>query len=299
MLENFRMILGRVKPTLIKATLGAVAVLGVLAEIFDPVGEFLKRSSFLGGSFVALVALIIFDAISESGDTENDHGIHLVSEVEDLRGYVEVAFESKEVCIDFSGFTMETLLLALRPALRRLADSRSHNRSIRIRAALAHLDSPMNLPSGLTPARESSNRFPAGLQHFEDSPLVRERAREIRERSVGWLQRLIASAQQTNPHLRVECEIRESPVGPAFKLCLINNEVAFFGLYGISDVEISEHFHVLDVSTFRDTPGGLTLVGWSRNSRSASVRKIFGHYSEWFENLWGKLEYMSPPSRSS
>ncbi|MER6126702.1 hypothetical protein ABT173_29655 [Streptomyces sp. NPDC001795] len=297
--ENFRRILGRVKPILIKATLGAVAVLGVLAEIFEPVGDFLKRSSFLGGSFIALVALIIFDAISESSDAAGDDGVYLVSRVEDLRDHVELAFDSKEVRIDFSGFTMESLLLALRPALGRLGDSRSHNRSIRIRVALAHLDAPMNFPSGLRPARESPNGSPAGLQYFEDSPLVRERAREIRERSVAWMRNLIASAQQANPHLRVECEVRESPVGPAFKLCLINNEVAFFGLYGISDVEISEQFRMLDVSAFRDAPGGLSLVGWSRNSRSESVRKVFDHYSEWFENLWGMLDYVSPPSRNS
>ncbi|MXM64903.1 hypothetical protein GR925_15985 [Streptomyces sp. HUCO-GS316] len=107
-----------------KSSLVVVAGLGVTAEIFDSLGDFLKGSDFLAGSFVAIVALIILDAVSDLGEAPDDDGVYLLSEVEDLRDYVRRAFESKEVRIDFSGFTMETLLMALRPTLTRLGESR-------------------------------------------------------------------------------------------------------------------------------------------------------------------------------
>jgi hypothetical protein len=285
----------------VKSSLAAVAVLGVAAEMIDPLGDFLKHRNFLGGSFVALVALIIFDTVSDPGATPDNDGLYLVSAVEDLRGYVQSAFESKEVRIDFSGFTMETLLYALRPALASLGESRTNNRVLKIRAAVAHMDAPMNLPSRLVPG-VNSNGAPIQSQHFEDSPVVRERAREIKERNVGWLQHLFDGAQQMNPQLRVECEIRESPLGPAFKLLVINDEIALLGLYGINDAEFrfgGERLRILDPYAFRPAGGGLYFIGWGRRSRSKNIRKIFEHYSEWFENLWGILEYVSPvPSTS-
>ncbi|GAA3794514.1 hypothetical protein [Streptomyces phyllanthi] len=283
-----------------KASLVVVAGLGIAAEVFDPLGDFLKGSDFLGGSFVAIVALIILDAVSDLGAAPEDDGIYLLSEVEDLRDYVQRAFESKEVRIDFSGFTMETLLMALRPALTRLGESRGSNRSIRIRVAVAHLDAPMNLPSRLVPGEEP-NGSPARSRHFEDSPLVRERGRGTKERSVRWLQQLIDGARHMNPQMRIEFEVRESPVGPAFKLFVINDEVALFGLYGINDVEVShggERLRILDPYAFRPAGGDLYLLGWDRRSRSQSVRKSFDHYSQWFESLWAILEYVSPTSRT-
>ncbi|MFD8422686.1 hypothetical protein [Streptomyces sp. NPDC059668] len=95
--------------------------------------------------------------------------------------------------------------------------------------------------------------------------------------------------------------MRESPVGPAFKLFVINDEIALLGLYGIDDVEVIHdggQLRVLDPYAFRPAGGGLYLLGWGRLSRSKSIRKIFEHYSEWFESLWGILEYVSPTSRT-
>ncbi|MER5917869.1 hypothetical protein ABT124_48235 [Streptomyces sp. NPDC001982] len=298
LLADFRRVLARVKPVLVKSSLAVVAVLGVAAEIVDPLGDFLKRSNFLGGSFIALVALIIFDAVSDPGAAPDDDGLYLLSAVEDLLDYVQPAFDSKEVRIDFSGFTMETLVMALRPALTGLGESRAKNRVLRIRAAVAHVDAPMNLPSRLVPGM-NSNGSPIQSQHFEDSPFARERAREMQERNMGWLQHLIDGAQQMNPQLRIECEIRESPLGPALKLLVINDEIALLGLYGINDVEVlsgGERLRILDPYAFRPAGGGLYFLGWDRRSRSKSIRKIFEHYSEWFENLWGILEYVSPAS---
>lgn len=300
LLVEFRRVLTRVKPVLVKSSLAVAAALGVAAEVVGPLGDFLKRSNFLGGSFVALVALIIFDAVSDPGATLDDDGVYLLSEVEELRDCIQHAFESKEVRIDFSGFTMETLLMALRPALTSLGENRAKNRVLRIRVAVAHLDAPMNLPSRLVPGT-NTNGPPAQSQRFEDSPVVRERVKGIKEGNVRWLRQLIDRAQQTNPQLRIQCEIRESPVGPAFKLLVINDEIALLGLYGIDDVEVFHgggQLRMLDPYAFRPAGGGLYLLGWGRRSRSKSIRKIFEHYSEWFESLWGILEYVSPTSRT-
>lgn len=300
LLADFRRVLARVKPVLVKSSLAVAAALGVAAEVVDPLGDFLKRSNFLGGSFIALVALIIFDAVSDPGAVPDNDGIYLLSEVEELRDYIKRAFESKEVRIDFSGFTMETLLMALRPALTSLGESRAKNRVLRIRAAVAYLDAPMNLPSRLVPGTDS-NGSPTQSQHFEDSPVARERVRGIKEGNARWLRQLIDRAQQTNPQLRIECEIRESPVGPAFKLFVINDEIALLGLYGIGDVEVFHgegRLRILDPYAWRPAGGGLYLLGWDRRSRSKGSRKIFEHYSEWFESLWEILDYVSPASRT-
>lgn len=131
---------------------------------------------------------------------------------------------------------MESLVATLRPALRQMGNTRVRNRSIRIRAMIAYLDAPMNLPSVLVPI---SDPEPASrARNVEDSPALRGKIQsEITGRSKRRLRQLLYDAREMNPQLHISCELRESPVDPAFKLCILNDEVALLGLYGIKGSE--------------------------------------------------------------
>ncbi|MFG3290262.1 hypothetical protein ACGF3G_15845 [Streptomyces sp. NPDC048179] len=286
------------KPTIVKSVLGVAAALGVAAEIFEPLGDFLERSHFLGSSLLALVALVIFDAISDPSEATEDSETCVLAEVEEMREHVANAFKARDVHIDFSGFTMESLVVAIRPALRRMGNTRAKNRTLRIRVAIAHMDSPMNLPSSIVSINAPGGRI-GGIRHFEDSPILREKIRnEITGRSRRRLQELLNAAQEMNPNLQIDCEIRESPLGPAFKLYVLNDEMALLGLYGIKETELSHdgaHQKILDSSSFRAAPGGVNMIAWSRRSSVEVNRKIFEHCAEWFDRLWDLLGRVSPP----
>jgi hypothetical protein len=94
--------LARIKPTIVRWILGVAAALGVSAEVFEPLGNLLERSRFLGSSLLALVALVIFDAISHPPESTEGTGTHLLAEVEEIREHVTNAFKARDVRIDFS-----------------------------------------------------------------------------------------------------------------------------------------------------------------------------------------------------
>lgn len=286
------------KPRLIKYLLATVAVLGVTAQLVDPVGDALKQQSFLGGSFAAFVALVLFDAISGSEQQQQDiPGVHVLSDVEDLREPVQEAFEAPDVRIDFSGYTMETLLTALRPNLRRLGESKATTRSLNLRVIVVHLDAPMNLPGALHPALNADGTD-GGMLTFSDSPENRERMRvEFTERNRTELGRLLERARLKNPHMAINCEIRESPHSPTSKLYIFNDEKVYYGAYGIKENVFERQgvqHRILDTGGFRIRHGSAKLIGWDKRSPAESTRMIADYHSAWFENLWGILEHVVP-----
>jgi hypothetical protein len=156
----------------------------------------------------------------------------------------------------------------------------------------------MNLPSTLVTFSEPETHV-IDAQHFENSSHLREKiCSEITERSRRRLQELLNIAHEMNPQLQISCEIRESPpLGPAFKLYALNDEMAILGLYGLKE---SEFFHdgvnqrMLDSSSFGAAPGGVNMIAWSRRSSTEANRRIFEHYAEWFDHLWELLGRVSP-----
>ncbi|MER6630812.1 hypothetical protein ABT301_21780 [Streptomyces sp. NPDC000987] len=294
--EHIRHALTSWKPRIVKALLAFVAALGIAAETIAPIGNALKGQEFLGGSFAALVALILFDAVGESGQKDVS-GVYVLADLDDLNASVREAFEARQVRIDFSGFSMETLLELLRPHLNRLGSRRVHTQELALRLIVAHLNLPLSLPGKLEAAPENSG-YPAGTLLFRDSPENRQRIREEFTRP-NWmrLKRLLDLVHEQNPHIAISCEVRESPQVPERKLYILNQEKVFSVPYGIREASVEwrgETFQILDTEGFGLIYGNARIIGWDRRSTSRSTREIAEHHMEWHRNLWDKLEYIKP-----
>ncbi|MFG2886598.1 hypothetical protein ACGFYV_30580 [Streptomyces sp. NPDC048297] len=295
-LELLRTTLSGWKPRIVRWLLGLVALLGVAAEVIDPLGDALKGQQLLGGSFAALMALILFDAIGESEPKEVS-GVHVFAKEDELHAAFREAFTSRVVRIDFSGFTMQTLLAALRAPLETMADNEVHTVELKLYIIIAHTNLPMGLPGGLAEvpgSSESGHR----MYYFRDGPENRERMRD-RFTTENWntLREWLEAVHRRNPRIIISCEIRESPQIPERKLYILNQETVFSTPYGIKhrEIEWKEKTHqILDAEGYAPLYGRARYVGWDLRSTALSTRQIAEHHMECHRNLWEKLADIKP-----
>ncbi|MCF1598563.1 hypothetical protein [Streptomyces muensis] len=285
------------KPRIVKVILASVAALAIAAEVIDPLGNFLKGQGFLGGSFAALIALILFDAISDSGSRPGADGVYVMATWHDLFDPMRKTFDARHVRIDFSGFTMETLLTLLRPSLQRLADEEVHTQELTLRIIVAHLNRPMSLPGKLEAAPAGAGH-PVGTLYFTDSVENRERMRDDYTKP-NWddLKGLLDRVRERNPRITITCEVRESPQIPERKLYIFNQEKVFQQPYGINERTKSwrgNDLHILDTEGFGPRYGRARVLGWDIRSSSRDTQEIAEHHMEWHRNLWETLEYIKP-----
>ncbi len=284
--------LADLKPRLVKWLLSSVAVLGVAAELIDPVGDALQGQQFLGGSFAAVVALILFDAISDTGEREGS-GVDVLSTLSELNGPVNEAFQEPHVDIYFSGFTMETLYGLIRDPLMGVADGTIRPKRVTLRIIVAHLDLPMNLPGALSPHPDESGRLV-----FGDSEDNRERMREDYTLKY-WreLRALLDRVRRHDPRIVIDCEVRESPHGPQAKLYILNEARIFHGWYGIEESTFERDGRVhdfLDAAGLSIKHGDARYFGWTVRSGTKTTRQVARSHLEWFQNLWDVLDRVKP-----
>ncbi|MFF8657746.1 hypothetical protein [Streptomyces huasconensis] len=280
------------KTALIKWLLALVALLGVAAQLISPLGDALERQHFLGGSFGAVVAFILFDAISGGADREVS-GVEVFDTLRELSGPAEEAFEARHVRIDFAGFTMETFYGTIRDPLLEVADGSLSPKRITLRIIVAHLNSPMNLPGELASLRPGRD-----VAVFTDSAVNRERMRNDYTLKY-WedLRTLLDRAQRRNPKLVITCEVRESPHGPQSKLYIFDEDRAVYTTYGIRKSRFERNGRecdILDAEGLGIRHGEARYLSWSRRSRTKTTRQIANYHMEWFQNLWDVLEDVKP-----
>jgi hypothetical protein len=286
-LRRLRAHAAEAKDRLVRILLVVLIALGVAAQVFKPLGDALSAKGFLGGSFAAFIALIIFDAITGTDASPPVDGVRPLSDVSELGRVVEDAFRAKHIKIDFVGFTMQTLIDMLGAPMRKLANNPSGAKSLTLRIVLPDLDSVMSFPCRVDPVPGTEGTANE-RDRFSDSPENRRRMKE-RFQDENWVtlrKNLRDIDAKLSSGIAVSCEIRKSPLSPEFKLFIINDEYAYFGYYSISinedDVPGQK---ILDPQAF----GGARLIGWSRRAEAATTREIADYHAGWFENLWNRL----------
>lgn len=263
-LQRLRTYASRLKPGLVRAALVLLCLLGVAAQIIEPLGHALSSTTFLGGSFAAFIALVLFDAITSSDHPREVFGVTVLDELDDVTSHMRDAFRAKHVKVDFQGFTMETLVQEIRPAMLDLARNPKGTKSLTLRVILPCLDFPMNLPSELSAEGDQLT--------FRDSPANRERMREYFERYKSELEELRRRVEERQPSVRVDLRVRIGATGPQVKLIVLNDEISFFSFYDLVEGEFTDREgrrrEILDPHAYGMTDGGVRMVGWSRRSRS-------------------------------
>lgn len=291
-LAELRQRLSDMKSGLIKALLSVTAVVAVAAQLIDPLGDVLEDQEFLGSSFAAVVALILFDAISDTTDREVA-GVEVYGTLSDLDAPAKTAFEAKHVKVFFSGFTMETLYDVLRDRLMEVHDGKIRPKKITLRIIVVHLENPMNLPGALEPDGRHTGKL-----LFHDSRENRERMREdFTLKYWGEFRALLDTINAEHPHISIKCEVRESPHGPQSKLFILNEERAIYGTYGIKKETFTRNgrtHRILDSAGFGIKHGDARYIGWDVRSPTKTTRQVANYHMAWFQNLWDVLDEIKP-----
>ncbi|MFE3996620.1 GntR family transcriptional regulator [Streptomyces goshikiensis] len=188
-----------------------------------------------------------------------------------LRPYVEQAFASKNVTIDFAGFSSETLHGALQEPLDKIRVGRLTPTSIRIRILVPDMDVPQAAP--------------VRREDCADDARLRSRMHDI---MVGYT-RSISDAISELSHLGL---VQESSVSVRvhsgtqfFKLYVINNEDAFFGYYPIRPNKVVAQGEAIEIFDLvgKDT----ILFHHSMNDGdSSSGAQQVEQARMWFDSIW-------------
>ncbi|MFE9843397.1 GntR family transcriptional regulator [Streptomyces goshikiensis] len=188
-----------------------------------------------------------------------------------LRPYVEQAFASKNVTIDFAGFSSETLHGALQEPLDKIRVGRLTPTSIRIRILVPDMDVPQAAP--------------VRREDCADDARLRSRMHDI---MVGYT-RSISDAISELSHLGL---VQESSVSVRvhsgtqfFKLYVINNEDAFFGYYPIRPNKVVAQGEAIEIFDLvgKDT----ILFHHSMNDgESSSGAQQVEQARMWFDSIW-------------
>ncbi|MEU3060192.1 winged helix-turn-helix domain-containing protein [Streptomyces subrutilus] len=188
-----------------------------------------------------------------------------------LRPYVEQAFASHNVTIDFAGFSSETLHGALQEPLDKIRVGRLTPSGIRIRILVPDMAVPQAAPV----RREDS----------ADDPRLRARMHEI---MVGYT-RSISDAVSELSHLGLvqesSVDVRVHSGTQFFKLYVINNEDAFFGYYPIRPNKVVAQGDAIEIY---DLVGKDTILfhhSVNEGDSSSGAQQV-EQARMWFDSVW-------------
>ncbi|MEU6344410.1 hypothetical protein ABZ883_26075 [Streptomyces sp. NPDC046977] len=267
-------------------SLAVICVLGVVAQLVPAVGDVLARQTFIGGSFAAFIAYVLFDAITTEKPLASS-GMRVLRSIDELRECASRAFDHRDVSVDFYGFTSETLLQITRTPMQRLADEARGHYRVRIRVLTPDLQAPMNLPCRLVP---DGGPDVQGHQHYNvvDDLAFREQMQAKIDESKRIFAELKAAIESSIPGARVEILFRvASYLSPQSKLLLFNDDEACQGSYPVEVESIAgvESARRLNPKGF--TVGGMVLVS---KRGGPTARDLFEQHRRWFEHHWALAE---------
>lgn len=192
-----------------------------------------------------------------------------------LRPHVEAAFEQREVRIDFSGYTAETLHGVTQEPLDKIRVGRLTPESVHVRMLLADMTRPISLPSR------------AGDKPGDD-PGVRARMAKIAERNTVAIIDSIAELAELGLVQHAVAEARVHSSAPLFKVYLVNGHDLFFGYY-----PVIEHTVTIDkkrVPIF--DPMGKDAVLFHHvadGDPDSTGSQYITETTKWFESIWDTI----------
>ncbi|MFF8454658.1 GntR family transcriptional regulator [Streptomyces albidoflavus] len=188
-----------------------------------------------------------------------------------LRPYVEQAFSSKDVTIDFAGFSSETLHGALQEPMDKIRIGRLTPSSITVRI--------------LVPDMAIPQAAPVRREDCADDVRLRDRMHDI---MVGYTRSIRDSIKELE-HLGLVpttlVDVRVHSGTQFFKLYVINKEDAFFGYYPIRPNKVIAQGEAIEIYDLvgKDT----VLFHHSVNdSDSSSGPQQVQQARMWFDSVW-------------
>ncbi|MFD8690793.1 GntR family transcriptional regulator [Streptomyces sp. NPDC059651] len=191
-----------------------------------------------------------------------------------LRPYVEQAFTSRNVSIDFAGFSSETLHGALQEPLDKIRVGRLTPTSINIRILVPDMDVPQ-----AAPVRRAD---------CSDDPRLRSRMHSI---MVSYA-RSISDAINELSHLGLVQEsmvsVRVHSGTQFFKLYVINNQDAFFGYYPIRPNEVVAQGEAIEIYDLVGKDATLFHYSLNEGDSSSGAQQV-EQARMWFDSVWDTI----------
>ncbi|MEV6739283.1 ATP/GTP-binding protein [Streptomyces sp. NPDC051104] len=315
-----------------------IFLIGLLAQFVKPLGDALQDKAYLGGALLSLVGYVLYAEVQRLNTAHEEgragtarledevlrlHAVHeeqralaarLQSELERLSGAVQrlteeqrlqsgksvsarelethfrQALEARETHIAAMGFTGETVVVPLRPMLQGLP--RDPERVVRVRLLVPDFTKPIEVP-GMIKSDGKVTDAPEFRRDLVDK--IGRYNREMRE--------MIGRLEDSGRGV-LHVEFRVVHMSPTLKLCLINDDQAFEGLYDKVDIR---RFGPPSADPSRQAGGDngerlLDLVGydarltrWHRDD-GAKARTVIDERRRLFETLWEAAHDLSEMS---
>jgi hypothetical protein len=195
-----------------------------------------------------------------------------------IRPFVEQAFAREHVCVDFAGFSGETLHGVIQEPLDKIRIGRIRPASLSIRMLLPDTTRPMVLP--------------CRADDLTDDADYRDRVTRLTARHA---QAILDSVQELTRLGLLEsgtAEIRVHPCSPLFKLYILNGEEVFFGLYPIVRQRIPLASGERDIYDLM----GKDAVVFHHSAHSGQPTDIpyIQQARDWFASMWDSISYEFP-----
>ncbi|MFB6947754.1 winged helix-turn-helix domain-containing protein [Streptomyces sp. NPDC060286] len=191
-----------------------------------------------------------------------------------LRPYVEQAFASRNVSIDFAGFSSETLHGALQEPLDKIRVGRLTPTNINIRILVPDMDVPQAAP--------------VRKEDLSDDPRLRSRMHRM---MVNYT-RSISDAISELSHLGLvkECKVsvRVHSGTQFFKLYVINNEDAFFGYYPIRPNKVVAQGEAIEIYDLVGKDATLFHYSVNEGDSSSGAQQV-EQARMWFDSVWDTI----------
>ncbi|ROR42267.1 winged helix-turn-helix domain-containing protein [Kitasatospora cineracea] len=188
-----------------------------------------------------------------------------------LRPYVEQAFASQNVTIDFAGFSSETLHGALQEPLDKIRVGRLTPASIVIRILVPDMSVPQAAP--------------VRREDCADDPRLRERMRNI---MIGYARSIRDSVAELShlglvPETRVDVRVHSGT--QFFKLYVINQADAFFGYYPIKPNKVMAQGEAIEIYDLVGKDTVLFHHSLNDGDSSGGTQQV-EQARMWFESVW-------------
>ncbi len=195
-----------------------------------------------------------------------------------LRPFIEHAFTSAHVRIDFAGFSGETLHGAIQEPLDKIRIGRIKPETLAIRLLLPDTTQPMALP--------------CRAEDLADDAANRARATRLTARHAHAILDSVHELTGLGLLTEATAEIRAHRCAPLFKLYILNGEEAFFGFYPIlqQTVQLADGPHDIYDLMGKDS----VVFHHSAHSGQPTDAAYIDQAQAWFDSMWRTVSYEYP-----
>jgi len=195
-----------------------------------------------------------------------------------LRPFIEQAFTTEHVIIDFAGFSGETLHGAVQEPLDKIRAGELKPESVTVRMLLPDTTRPMVLP--------------CRVEDLADDPDFRARAHRITSRHAYAILDSVHELARKGRISQGHAQIRAHQLPPLFKMYILNGDQVFFGLYPIAKHDIPLPGGNRDMY---DLMGKDAMVfRYSGASGETADTQFIEQSQAWFDSIWDSISYEFP-----